>query len=353
MPGFSTIPRENIVQTDDGRFVAANLSNFAASTGVTDSSPTSTAQLEANIARESGELRSGLSGTTAGAIGAAGDLAAEVTEGIAGGIRGLAENVLGGASSLAASSADIIGEAVSGNRPLGSFSNILSLVRGKNLPAGGELFRQVGSAIKLEPNVKEDWRVKINANWELFSDNQLFAMLKQTGGVVFPVLPEVTFGTEAQYDSISPAHSNYAYQAYKSSQVRDISIMGNFFAETENDAAYWIAATTFFRTATKMFFGQGENVGNPPIICNLSGYGASMFNNVPVVIKSFELILPQDVNYIKCDVFGTSTWVPVMSNITVSLAPIYNRERQRQFNLADFAKGSLVAGDKNDGIGWV
>ena len=353
MPGYSTIPRENLVQTDDGRFVAADIPSSSASVGVTDFSQTSAAQLEANVARESGEISSGLNGATAGAIGAAGDLAAEGTDGIAGGIRGLAGNLLGGVSSLTGSAADIIGEAVSGNRLLGSFSNILSLVRGKNLPAGGELFQQVGSSIKLEPNVKEDWRVKINANWELFSDSRLFAMLKQTGGVVFPTLPEVTFGTEAQYDSISPAHSNYAYQAYKSSQIRDISIMGNFFAETENDAAYWIAATTFFRTATKMFFGQGENAGNPPIICNLSGYGASMFNNVPVVIKSFELMLPQDVNYIKCDVFGTSTWVPVMSTITVSLAPIYNRERQRQFNLADFAKGSLVAGDADDNIGWL
>ena len=352
MPGYSTTPEVNVVRTDEGRFVAADIPTFS-TTGVTDSSATSAAQLEANIARESGEISSGLNGATAGAIGAAGDLAAEGTSGIAGGIRGLAGNLLGGASSLAGSAADIIGQAASSNRLLGSFSNILSLVRGKNLPAGGELFRQVGSAIKLEPNVKNDWRIKINANWELFGENQMFAMLRETGGVVFPVLPEVTFGTEAQYDSINPAHSNYTYYAYKSSQIRDISIMGNFFAETETDAAYWIAATTFFRTATKMFFGQGENAGNPPIICNLSGYGASVFNNVPVIIKSFELMLPQDVNYIKCDVFGTSTWVPVVSNITVSLAPVYNRERQRQFNLADFARGSLVAGNKDDGVGWL
>ena len=99
-----------------------------------------------------------------------------------------------------------------------------------------------------------------------------------------------------------------------------------------------------------MFFGQGENAGNPPLVCNLSGYGASIFDKVPVIIKSFNIDLPNDVNYIKCDTFGTSTWVPVLSDIAVTLAPVYNRSRLRKFSLRDFAKGKTA---DPDGVGYL
>lgn len=192
------------------------------------------------------------------------------------------------------------------SKAAGNLNNILSLVRGANLPAGGELFKQSGSPIKLQPNAKDDWRVRITCQWNIF-DSPLFKLLENTGGVVWPFLPTVSYSSTANYNQIDTVHSNYPYYAYKNSQISEISITGQFSAETATDAAYWIAATTFFRTATKMFFGQGENAGNPPLICNLSGYGASIFDKVPVIIKSFNIDLPNDVNYIKCDTFGTST----------------------------------------------
>ena len=109
------------------------------------------------------------------------------------------------------------------------------------------------------------------------------------------------------------------------------------------DAAYWIQGTTFLKTATKMFFGQGEHVGNPPVVCNLTGYGARIFNNVPVIVKSFSVDFKDDVNYMKYTPDdGAPTWVPIMSTISVTVSPIYNRTRLRQFNLKDYASGSLT-----------
>lgn len=235
------------------------------------------------------------------------------------------------------------------SKAAGNLNNILSLVRGANLPAGGELFKQSGSPIKLQPNAKDDWRVRITCQWNIF-DSPLFKLLENTGGVVWPFLPTVSYSSTANYNQIDTVHSNYPYYAYKNSQISEISITGQFSAETATDAAYWIAATTFFRTATKMFFGQGENAGNPPLVCNLSGYGASIFDKVPVIIKSFNIDLPNDVNYIKCDTFGTSTWVPVLSDIAVTLAPVYNRSRLRKFSLRDFAKGKTA---DPDGVGYL
>jgi len=224
----------------------------------------------------------------------------------------------------------------------GMLNNILSLKRGINIPKGAEVFAPQGQAIQLKAGSKDDWRVRINCEWNTFN-SPLFGVLKQTGGVVWPYMPNITVSTKAEYNTIPITHANYSQYSYKNSVVDDISISGEFSCETATDGAYWIAATTFFKTATKMFFGQGDLAGNPPIICNLTGYGSHVFDKVPVIIKSFSVDFKDDVNYIKCDPFnnGKYTWVPVLSTITVSVAPVYSRQGLRKFNLQDYARGKM------------
>ena len=222
----------------------------------------------------------------------------------------------------------------------GALNNILSLGRAKNLPSGGEIFKQQGAFVAIQPGTADDWRVRINANFGLFGN--AFERLQSTNGVVWPYTPSVTVSSKANYTQIDPVHSNQPFQAYKNSQIDDIIITGEFSAETAIDAEYWIEATTFFKTATKMWFGSGDNVGNPPIICNLSGYGSRVFNSVPVIIKAFSVILPPEVNYIKCNKNNSPTWVPVVSEISVTVSPIYNRTKLREFNLKNYANGSIV-----------
>jgi hypothetical protein len=273
---------------------------------------------------------SGVAGTFQQVAGSISNVTADIASSInrlgAGDLTSGVSNLLGGISSAA-----------------GQINNLLSLRRGVNIPAGAELFKQTGQAIEIRPSNGNDWRVRLNAEWTIF-DSPMFALLEETGGVVWPYLPNITFSTKANYTQIEPVHNNYPFQAYKNSQVDEIQISGEFSAETETDAAYWIAATTFFKTATKMFFGQGDNVGNPPIICILSGYGTSIFNNVPVIVKSFSVDLKDDVNYVNCNTFGTNTWVPVLSNISVTVSPLYNRSRLRQFDLRDYASGGMTSG---------
>ena len=323
-----------------------------------------------------------VSGNVSGAInsvsGAAGNLLGGASSAL-GGIANSVQNAVGGISSVGGAlpslqsvagstsniSADISGalnKLGGGNiagglmnslstvsAAAGMLNNFLSITRAINLPAGGELFAKNQATLQLNASAKNDWRVRINCDWKIFN-SQLFKVLESTGGVVWPYTPSVTVSTKANYTQVDATHSNYSFQAYKNSVVDDIQISGEFSCETEKDAAYWIAATVFFKTATKMFFGQGDNVGNPPIICNLTGYGSSVFEKVPVVIKSFSVDLSPDVNYIQCNSFGTNTWVPVMSTITVTVSPIYNRRNLRKFNLTDFANGKAVG---PDGVGYI
>lgn len=325
--------------------------------------------LDTKISNLSGEVGSALNGATAGvkdAVGSLGDFGGigniidsvpgtgdltSLAEGIgavsntAADISGTLNKITGGG--LASGLSDLAGAISKG---AGVLNNILSLKRGANLPSGAELYEQRGSGIKLNPGSEDDWRVRISCDWNVFN-SPLFARLKNTGGVVWPYTPNITVSTKANYnDGGKTIHNNYPFYAYQNSQVDEIQISGEFSAETEVDASYWIAATTFFRTATKMFFGQGENAGNPPIICQLNGYGASMFKNVPIIIKSFTVELTDEVDYIKCDLWGSNTWVPIISTISVSVSPIYNRRNLRQFSLEKFAAGQLVS---PSGVGYI
>jgi hypothetical protein len=231
----------------------------------------------------------------------------------------------------------------------GMLNNILSLKRGINIPKGAQVFMPQGQAIQLNAGSKDDWRVRITCEWSIFN-SELFKVLQGTGGVVWPYMPNITVSTKAEYNTIPITHANYSQYSYKNSVVDDITISGEFSCETKADAAYWIAATTFFKTATKMFFGQGDLAGNPPIICNLTGYGSHVFDKVPVIIKSFSVDFKDDVNYIQCDPFNNQkyTWVPILSTITVVVAPVYSRQGLRKFSLQDYASGKM-SGDKQVG----
>lgn len=328
------------------------------------------AQLDSTISRLSGGLNSGLNGLAGGTVTAGPStlsaafgktqtalqgIGNTVQSTVSGGLNSL-QTVAGSTSNITADISGAINKLTGGNLAgglmglagkisagAGMLNNFLSLRRGANLPAGGELFLQQGQAINLKPASKNDWRIRINAQWQVFN-SPMFKLLEKTGGVVWPYTPNITISTKANYQQIDTIHSNYPFQAYKNSQIDDIQISGEFTCETEYDAAYWIAAVTFFKTATKMFFGQGDLAGSPPIVCNLSGYGSHIFDKIPVLVKSFSVDLKDDVNYVKCEAYDTNnpTWVPVVSTISVTVVPIYNRRRLRQFSLEEYSKGQIT-----------
>jgi len=198
-----------------------------------------------------------------------------------------------------------------------------------------------------------DWRVKISVPEVLLKDGDILAPLRENSGssafntgnaMVFPFNPTVLLSHSANYSQIQPTHTNYPYNAYENSQVDAITITGEFYQENENDAKYWIACLHFLRSATKMFYGDSNPLGNPPVVCRLSGYGKHVLNDIPVVITNFTTDLPVDVDYIQCTVNGLPNYVPTQSSITVTLQPQYARRSQSGFNLNEFVKGGHVNG---------
>lgn len=152
-----------------------------------------------------------------------------------------------------------------------------------------------------------DWRVRLSlapkANYLYNAENPgILAPLRAgsgTDGVIFPYTPNITTTYSANYEQYDLVHSNYRGLFYKNSRVGDIQIRGTFTAQNTTEANYLLAVIHFFRSATKMFYGQDPERGTPPPICLLNGFGGFQFSDHPVVISAFNYTLPNDVDYIR------------------------------------------------------
>jgi hypothetical protein len=154
----------------------------------------------------------------------------------------------------------------------------------------------------------KDWRVRISlapgANYLYGAENAgILSPLKNTGGVIFPYTPTVQMNYVAKYDTQSPTHSNYNIYNYQGSAVEGLTVTGEFTAQSVTEANYLLAVIHFFRSATKMFYGQDAQRGTPPPLLYLSGYGQYQFDHHPMVLTSFNYSLPQDVDYV--DAYST------------------------------------------------
>jgi hypothetical protein len=256
-----------------------------------------------------------------------------------------------------------------------------------------------------------DWRVRLQlapgATYLYKAQTPgILAPLYATDGVIFPYTPTISTSYNAKYDPYDLVHSNYRGYFYKSSQVETISIKGVFTAQDSREAAYLLAVIHFFRSVTKMFYGQDQEAGTPPPLVFLSGLGKYQFNNHSCVVSQFSYNLPNDVDYIRADGFnniglnmenrrnqssgpgpggslGTvmsvinrltksgfengslsnvpspgqvnqnvtnqsainSTYVPTKMEIDISLYPMQTRDQvSKLFSLKSYANGSLLQG---------
>jgi len=216
----------------------------------------------------------------------------------------------------------------------------------------------------------DDWRIRLslapgNGIFYQDSNSNILKPLADTRGVVFPYTPNITVAYQSTYGSQRFTHGNYTHFAYENTEVQQIQLQADFTAQNRTEAAYVLACVYFFRAASKMFFGNGKYAGNPPPILYLNGYGKYYFNNVPCILTSFNHAMPNEVDYIdvalnesdsyivkqgdnettvKSGVInkGPSTRIPVLSQMTVTLQPIYSKQRITEFDLNEFAKGNLI-----------
>jgi hypothetical protein len=143
----------------------------------------------------------------------------------------------------------------------------------------------------------------------------ILAPLAVTNGVVFPYTPNISTAYKANYTPYDLTHSNYRGYFYQNSYTDQITLNATFTAQSTSDAQYVLAVIHFFRSVTKMFYGQDALRGSPPPLVFLSGLGDFQYNNHPCLVSQFNYNLPPDVDYI-------SSGTP--NNLGLNLAPLQN-----------------------------
>jgi len=256
-----------------------------------------------------------------------------------------------------------------------------------------------------------DWRFRMSlapsADYLYKADDPgILAPLISTDGVLFPYTPSINIVYSAGYNAQDITHSNYKIYTYKSSAVEAITIAADFTAQDSVEANYLLAVIHFFKSVTKMFYGQDQNPsrGVPPPLVYLRGFGQYQFDWHPAVISSFTHTFPQDVDFIeayptnngisvgaqdlspyeriKSEVYSNvgrlrsisrnlqpgglpsapvfsstqnineATRVPTKVTIQLSVLPIVTRNAiSNHFSLKEYATGRLMRGSVNAGTG--
>ncbi len=162
-------------------------------------------------------------------------------------------------------------------------------------------------------DARADWRVRLalsddpSVNYLYKAPNPgILKPLNATSGVIFPYTPQINVTYSANYNPTDLTHSNYKVYQYSNSSIDSISITSEFTAQDEYEANYLLAVIHFFRSATKMFYGQDQNPrrGTPPPLCYIYGMGSYQFAGQPLAISGFTYNLPNNVDYIQTSMGG-------------------------------------------------
>lgn len=164
-------------------------------------------------------------------------------------------------------------------------------------------------------------------------------------GIIFPYTPQISFDNVADYTPQNLTHSNYTIYSYKATRVGAIGLQAKFTVQNNSDADYYLTVITLLRALIKMRTGSDPLAGSPPPVCRLKAYGANMLDEVPVVITSFRIDLPTEVDYYTSNQdlgatdenalprFQASNMIPTVSTIQLSLLPMYSRNEMLQYNV--------------------
>lgn len=197
---------------------------------------------------------------------------------------------------------------VTGRRNPDELEEVTVTARRPNSTTGATDSARNQASTREETNfpARKDWRVRLAlapGSTYLYNDNsnELLSPLRTSNGVIFPYTPSVQVTYGANYQATDPTHSNYKFFQYENSYVDNILIGCDFTAQDTEEAQYLLAVIHFFRSATKMFYGQDQNPkpGTPPPMCFLYGFGEFQFNAHPLAITNFNYNLPSDVDYIR------------------------------------------------------
>jgi hypothetical protein len=197
----------------------------------------------------------------------------------------------------------------------------------------------------------------INSDLNIYGGNGLLTPLRDTNGVVWPYQPQITWEQSVDYASIDMVHVNQEIMAYTKTPAAKFSVSGSFSVQNQQEGMYALAAIHFMRTMTKMYFGTGAHLGTPPPVLLFDAYGQYMFNQLPVIITSYNVELPNDIDYVPVDLSYLPTFTDPQSqtnmpgNSKTTKTPQLNSQRMAYD--AAFISSSLFKSSLTGQAGYV
>ena len=170
----------------------------------------------------------------------------------------------------------------------------------------------------------------------------------KTLGFLWPYTPTINTNITVEYATTGIVNSPYQYNNYIRGQAPSLTVSGQFSANTVQEATLLLAIIHFLRSVTKQRFGQSDYLpGAPPPVCYFTAYGKYMYKNVPVVVQSFNMDLPETVDYVYVPNPYESnredtTGVPTLMTISITFLIQYRpSDVRKEFNMRDFTQGKL------------
>ena len=242
------------------------------------------------------------------------------------------------------------------NNAVGSVANSLFPTSGFG-GFGGALNSNLGQSIKPDVTHRQvKLRVKSAAAAKriLGDPKGLMGPIYDTAGMIFPYTPAITYNQTADYQAIQTTHANQDFHVFARRPATELTVDGAFTVQNQTEGVYAMACIHFLRSVTMMNFGQTDpNAGTPPPVLIFDAYGPFVFFNLPVIVKSFNVTFPEDVDYVQVNTNGvTNTTTPGSPGTTVdnrivgeNLSPIGKTGQQGGYNIvAPFGSGGYIPG---------
>lgn len=179
------------------------------------------------------------------------------------------------------------------------------------------------------------------------SNSILMGPLATTNGLIFPFTPRITVNHQAVYGDQRTTHANQDFRYYTNTPALNFDIVGEFTAQTQQEAEYLLGAFHFISTLTKMHSGgpssTDSGLGLPPPLLLLSGFGPYVFNDLPVIVTNGSYTYDPSVDLVEVIVNNVSNDVPSLCTISISVTVQNTPNKLRTFDWNQFASGSLLS----------
>lgn len=174
--------------------------------------------------------------------------------------------------------------------------------------------------------------------------------------VAFRVSPEISETRSAGYKTLDPVHMPGAVQVYQSTAPRTWNIAGiKLISRNGEEAEENLATINQLRSWMMPFFGktntndrdayEADLLGSPPEVLEFTAYsdvngqGVTNIRKIPVVMTTFNLNYPTDVDYIKTAQTGQP--FPAVTTVDIIIVETHSPNQLSNFDLIDFRHGNL------------